>query len=117
MLNFPRRIGVCVRKNVGLVATATLCLAICSAPAYAQFSGGTTLVDPTLGAQSLAKFLVDGLLYLAAAGAVVCFFWGIFRLFTRPLEGILEICCGIIVFGLIGHALQWGSALTGVTVG
>ncbi len=94
-----------------------LCLAIASVPAFAQFSGGTTLVDPTTGAQSLAKYIIDGLLYVAAAAAALCFLWGCFRLFSRPLEGILEVCIGLIVLGLVGHVLQWGTALTGQTVG
>lgn len=94
-----------------------LCLAVASVPAFAQFTGGTSLVDPTQGAQSLAKFIIDGLLYVAAAAAALCFLWGCFRLFSRPLEGILEVCVGLIVFGLIGHVLGWGTALTGVVVG
>ena len=83
----------------------------------AQFAGGVVAVDPTSGAQLLAKFIVDGLLYIVASAAFVCFCWGIFRLFSRPLEGIMEICLGLIVFGLIGHALGWDSALTNVVVG
>ena len=79
-------------------------------PALAQFSGGVTAVDPTAGGQFLAKFVVDGLLYIVASAAFVCFCWGIFRLFSRPLEGIMEICLGLIVFGLIGHALGWDAA-------
>jgi hypothetical protein len=92
-------------------------LALANIPAFAQFTGGVSLVDPTQGAQSLAKYVIDGLLYVAAAAAALCFLWGCFRLFSRPLEGILEVAVGLIVLGLIGHVLQWGTALTGVTVG
>jgi cation transport ATPase len=90
---------------------------IISSPIFAQFTGGVTIVDPTTGAQSLAKFLIDGLLYVAAAAAAICFIWGIFRLFSRPLEGILEVALGLTVFFLIGHILGWASGLTGVVVG
>ena len=86
-------------------------------PDFAQFSATTTAVDPTIGAQSLVRYIVDGLLYIVASGAVVCFFWGVFRLFSRPLEGIMEMAVGLVVFGLIGHSLQWDAALTGVTIG
>ena len=99
------------------LVTVAVCLALWALPAFAQFSSTTTAVDPTAGAQTLAKFVVDGLLYLAASAAFVCFCWGLFRVFSRPLEGILEICLGLIVFGLIGHALGWDTALTGVVVG
>ncbi len=85
---------------------------LCSAPVLAQQE-----VDPTTGAQSVAKFLVDGLLYIVAAASVICFFWGIFTLFRRPLEGILEIAIGLTVFYLVGHSLGWASGLTGVQVG
>ena len=104
-------------QNFRLVLAVGLSLAICGVPAFAQFTGGTSLVDPTTGAQSLAKFIVDGLLYIVASAAFVCFCWGIFRLFSRPLEGIMEICLGLIVFGLIGHALGWDAALTGQLIG
>ena len=97
--------------------TMVACVTLSNLPAMAQFSSTTTAVDPTAGAQTLAKFVVDGLLYLAASAAFVCFCWGLFRVFSRPLEGILEICLGLIVFGLIGHALGWDTALTGVVVG
>jgi hypothetical protein len=103
--------------NFRLTLFAGLCLMICCVPSFAQLSVSTTLVDPTAGAQSLAKEIVDGLLYLAASAAFVCFIWGIFRLFSRPLEGIMEIAIGLIVFGLVGHMLAWDAALTGVTVG
>jgi hypothetical protein len=109
--------SLALSQNFRLVLAVGLCLAICSGPTFAQFTGGTTLVDPTTGAQSLAKFIVDGLLYIVASAAFVCFCWGIFRLFSRPLEGIMEICLGIIVFGLIGHALGWDASLTGQVVG
>jgi hypothetical protein len=104
-------------QNGHLLLAVGLCLAISSVPAFAQFTGSTSLVDPTQGAQSLAKFIIDGLLYVAAAAAALCFLWGCFRLFSRPLEGILEVCMGLIVFGLVGHVLQWGTALTGQVVG
>jgi len=99
------------------LATIVVFLALWSIPALAQFSGGVSAVDPTSGSQLLAKFIVDGLLYVVASAAAVCFFWGIFRLFSRPLEGILEVALGLIVFGLIGHVLGWDSALTGQVVG
>jgi len=104
-------------QRLRLLVAVALCLAVWSVPAFAQFSGGVTAVDPTSGGQLLAKLVVDGLLYIVASAAFVCFCWGIFRLFSRPLEGIMEICLGLIVFGLIGHALGWDSALTGVVVG
>jgi hypothetical protein len=104
-------------QNFRLLLAVSFSLAICGIPAFAQFTGGTSLVDPTTGAQSLAKFIVDGLLYIVASAAFVCFCWGIFRLFSRPLEGIMEICLGLIVFGLIGHALGWDAALTGQLIG
>lgn len=95
----------------------TLLLVFMCSPMMAQFSGGTTTVDPTLGAQGIVKNIVDGVLYIVAAAAVVCFFFGCFRLFGgRVLEGILEIGMGLVVFGLIGHAMGWGSALTGQTI-
>ncbi len=104
-------------QRLRLLIAVALCLACFVLPAMAQFTGGTTQVDPTAGAQTLAKYVVDGLLYIVASAAFVCFCWGIFRLFSRPLEGIMEICIGLIVFGLIGHALGWDSALTNVVVG
>ena len=104
-------------QRLRLLAALALSTAVWSSPAMAQFAGGVVGVDPTSGAQLLAKFIVDGLLYLVASAAFVCFCWGIFRLFSRPLEGIMEICLGLIVFGLIGHALGWDAALTNVVVG
>ncbi len=97
--------------------TLLLAFAMCGLPALAQFAGGVVEVDPTTGAQAVAKFIADGLLYIVAAAAVICFFWGIFQLFRRPLEGILEISLGLTVFYLIGHAFGWASGLTGVQVG
>jgi hypothetical protein len=104
-------------QRLRVLAALTLCLGCFVVPAMAQFSGGTTQVDPTEGGQTLTKYLVDGGLYIVASAAVICFFFGIFRLFSRPLEGVMEICVGLIVFGIIGHALGWDSALTGVQVG
>ncbi|MDQ2841839.1 MAG: hypothetical protein M3Y72_12530 [Acidobacteriota bacterium] len=92
-------------------------MAICCLPMAAQFTGGTTQVDPTVGAQTVAKYIVDGVLYCVAAVAFVCFCWGIVQLFRRPLEGILEVAVGLTVMYLIGHSLGWTSALTGVTTG
>ena len=95
----------------------TLLLVFMISPAAAQFSGGTTTVDPTQGAQGIVKNIVDGIAFIVAAAAVVCFFFGCFRLFGgRVLEGILEVALGLVVFGLIGHAMGWGSALTGQTL-
>ena len=110
----------CVALNpprLRLFVALAVCLVVCSVPAMAQFSGGTTQVDPTAGAQTLMKYLVDGALYIVASAALICFFFGVFRLFVRPLEGIMEICVGLIVFGIIGHALGWDAALTNVVVG
>lgn len=90
---------------------------VISLPLSAQFTGGTTQVDPTVGAQSVAKYIVDGVLYCVPAVAFVCFCWGIVQLFRRPLEGILEVAVGLTVMHLIGHSLGWTSALTGVTTG
>jgi hypothetical protein len=104
-------------QNFRLLVALALCLCVSGVPVFAQFAGGVVGVDPTSGAQLLAKFIVDGLLYIVASAAFVCFCWGIFRLFSRPLEGIMEICLGLIVFGLIGHALGWDNALTGQVVG
>jgi hypothetical protein len=104
-------------QRLRLLVAMALCLGCFVLPAMAQFQGGVVAVDPTTGAQSLMKFLVDGALYIVASAAVICFFFGVFRLFVRPMEGIMEICAGLIVFGLIGHALGWDSALTGVNVG
>jgi len=110
----------CVAINpqlIRLVILTAICCVCFVFPAMAQFSGGTTQVDPTAGAQTLMKYLVDGALYIVASAAVICFFFGVFRLFVRPLEGIMEICVGLIVFGIIGHALGWDSGLTGIQVG
>jgi hypothetical protein len=104
-------------QRLRLFVALAICLVALCVPAVAQFSGGTTQVDPTAGAQTLMKYLVDGALYIVASAAVICFFFGVFRLFVRPLEGIMEICVGLIVFGIIGHALGWDSGLTGVQVG
>jgi hypothetical protein len=104
-------------QNFRLLLTMGLCLLVCGIPAFAQFTGGTTQVDPTVGAQSVAKYIVDGVLYCVAAVAFVCFCWGIVQLFRRPLEGILEVAVGLTVMYLIGHSLGWTSALTGVTTG
>ena len=95
----------------------TMLLVFTCSPMMAQFSGGVTTVDPTTGAQGIVKNIVDGVLYIVAAASVICFFFGCFRLFGgRVLEGILEIGMGLVVFGLIGHAMGWGSALTGQTI-
>jgi hypothetical protein len=73
----------------------TLLLVFMASPMAAQFSGGTTTVDPTVGAQGIVKNIVDGVLYIVAAASVICFFFGCFRLFGgRVLEGILEIGMG-----------------------
>ncbi|MDQ2842215.1 MAG: hypothetical protein M3Y72_14475 [Acidobacteriota bacterium] len=97
--------------------TMALVALVISLPLSAQFTGGTTQVDPTVGAQTVAKYIVDGVLYCVAAVAFVCFCWGIVQLFRRPLEGILEVAVGLTVMYLIGHSLGWTSALTGVTTG
>lgn len=97
--------------------TMALFAMVVSLPLSAQFTGGTTQVDPTVGAQSVAKYIVDGVLYCVAAVAFVCFCWGIVQLFRRPLEGIMEVAVGLTVMYLIGHSLGWTSALTGVTTG
>ena len=98
------------------IALTLLFVFMCS-PMMAQFSGGTTQVDPTTGAQQVVHYIVDGIAYCVAGAAVVCFFFGVFRLFGgRILEGIVEVAMGLVVFGLIGHAMGWGSALTGQTI-
>ena len=85
----------CVAPNpqrLRLFVALAVCLVVCGVPA-------------------------DGALYIVASAALICFFFGVFRLFVRPLEGIMEICVGLIVFGIIGHALGWDAALTNVVVG
>jgi hypothetical protein len=104
-------------QNFWWLAVMGLILMMTCLPMSAQFQGGVVAVDPTQGAQSVAKFIVDGVLYCVAAVAFVCFCWGIVQLFRRPLEGILEVAVGLTVMYLIGHSLGWTSALTGVVTG
>lgn len=95
-----------------------LCLAAFATPMFAQFSATGISIDPTTGAQQLFTTILHGGLIIAAVCAVGSFLYGCFRLLSgRPMEGILEIALGIIVFGLIGNALNWGAALTGQTIG
>jgi hypothetical protein len=94
-----------------------LFLVTVSLPLSAQFTGGTTQVDPTAGAQMVTKYIVDGVLYCVAGVAFICFCWGIVQLFRRPLEGIMEVAVGLTVMYLIGHSLGWTTALTGVVTG
>ena len=63
------------------------------------------------------KYLVDGALYIVASAGGHLFFFRRSGCSCGPLEGIMEICVGLIVFGIIGHALAWDSGLTGVQVG
>ncbi|MDQ2840728.1 MAG: hypothetical protein M3Y72_06755 [Acidobacteriota bacterium] len=104
-------------QNFRSLVVTGLFLMIIGLPLSAQFTGGTTQVDPTVGAQTVARYIVDGVLYCVAAVAFVCFCWGIVQLFRRPLDGILEVAVGLTVMYLIGHSLGWTSALTGVTTG
>ena len=113
-----QRLGAfALSRNFRSLVVMGLFLMIIGLPLSAQFTGGTTQVDPTVGAQTVAKYIVDGVLYCVAAVAFVCFCWGIVQLFRRPLEGILEVAVGLTVMYLIGHSLGWTSALTGVTTG
>lgn len=104
-------------QRLRLFALVAIYLACFVVPAMAQFQGGVVAVDPTTGAQTLMGFIVRGAEYIVASAAFLCFCFGIFRLFSRPLEGIVEVCVGLIVFGLIGHALGWDQALTGQQIG
>ena len=109
--------SIALSQNFRWLVVAGLFLMTVSLPLSAQFTGGVTEVDPTVGAQSVAKYIVDGVLYCVAAVAFVCFCWGIIQLFRRPLEGIMEVAVGLTVMYLIGHSLGWTTALTGVTTG
>jgi hypothetical protein len=94
-----------------------LCLAAFASPMFAQFSVTGISIDPTTGAQQLATAIMHGIIYIAAAASIGVFVYGIFRLASgRPMEGVLEIALGIVVFGLIGNALNWGTALTGQAI-
>jgi hypothetical protein len=89
------------------------CLTAFASPMFAQFSATGISIDPTTGAQQLFTSILHGGLIIAAIIAIGAFLYGCFRLVSgRPMEGILEIALGIIVFGLIGNALNWGTALT-----
>jgi len=104
-------------QNLRWLVVMGLFLMIAGLPLSAQFTGGTVQVDPTVGAQTVTKYIVDGVLYCVAGVAFICFCWGIVQLFRRPLEGIMEVAVGLTVMYLIGHSLGWTSALTGVTTG
>jgi hypothetical protein len=104
-------------QNFRWLVVMSLFLMIAGLPLSAQFTGGTVQVDPTVGAQTVTKYIVDGVLYCVAGVAFICFCWGIVQLFRRPLEGIMEVAVGLTVMYLIGHSLGWTSALTGVTTG
>ena len=94
-----------------------LFLAAFASPMFAQFSTTVAIVDPTTGAQQLGTFILHGVLYLVAIASICAFLYGIFRLLSgRPMEGVLEIALGIVVFIMIGNALNWGAQLTGQAI-
>jgi hypothetical protein len=103
-------------QHLRLFVSLAICLIALGMPAMAQFSGGTTAIDPTAGAQLETQLVVDGVLKIVAGLAVVCFLWGLFRVWSRPLEGFGEMLLGLIVFGIIGHVLGWASFLTTVNI-
>ena len=67
--------------------------------------------------QSLAGQVITIVLYVAAAGVVAAFAWGIFKLFGRDHGAGISWVLGANIAGyIVGRALVWATALTGVTV-
>lgn len=100
------------RKEARLIALL-LCAALFSAHSAFAASGYVDFSDFNLLGGSLTSLM----LYVAALGCVAALAFGIFKLAGRDfMTGIISVVLALVGGIIVGHALGWTAAITGVSV-